>query len=72
MPDTVNGMQPPRQLSLQAIEEFKRIYQEEFGRDISNDDAQEIGLRLLRLFGILLNPPPGDMPGPAGISERLS
>ena len=38
-----------------AIDEFKAIYQEEFGETLSDDEVQEIGLRLLRFFGTLAN-----------------
>jgi hypothetical protein len=33
---------PPQQLSREAIEEFKAIYQEEFGEILSDDEVQEI------------------------------
>ena len=46
-------MKPPQQLSREAIEEFKAIYQEEFGEILSDDEVQEIAMRLLRFFGIL-------------------
>lgn len=47
------GMKTPQQLSREAIDEFKAIYQEEFGRTLTDDEVQEIALRLLRFFGIL-------------------
>ena len=43
----------PQQLSREAIEEFRAIYEEEFGKRLSDDEVQEIALRLLRFFGIL-------------------
>ena len=43
----------PQQLSREAIEEFKAIYQEEFGDVLSDDEVQEIAMRLLRFFGVL-------------------
>jgi hypothetical protein len=46
-------MKTPQQLSREAIDEFKAIYQEEFGKRLSDDEVQEIALRLLRFFGIL-------------------
>jgi hypothetical protein len=46
-------MKTPNQLSREAIEEFKAIYQEEFGEILSDDEVQEIAMRLLRFFGIL-------------------
>jgi len=49
----VDGMKTPNQLSREAIEEFKAIYQEEFGEILSDDEVQEIAIRLLRFFGIL-------------------
>lgn len=47
-------------LSREAIEEFKQIYREEFGETISDADALEMGLRLLRLFEIIYRQIPGD------------
>ena len=49
----VDGMKTPNQLSREAIDEFKAIYQEEFGEVLSDDEVQEIAMRLLRFFGIL-------------------
>ena len=40
------------QLSKEAIEEFKQIYKEEFGEEISNQEAYEQGIRLITLFKI--------------------
>ncbi len=49
-------MKTPQQLSRQAIDEFKAIYKEEFGQTLSDDEVQEIAVRLLRFFGILVRP----------------
>ena len=46
-------MKTPQQLSRQAIDEFKAIYEEEFGRLLTDEEVQEIAFRLLRFFGIL-------------------
>lgn len=46
-------MKMPQQLSREAIDEFKAIYKEEFGEDLSDEKAQEIGVRLIRFFWIL-------------------
>ena len=46
-------MKTPNQLSHETIEEFKAIYQEEFGEVLSDDEVQEIAMRLLRFFGIM-------------------
>src|ERR1700722_5428144 len=51
--DRVDRMKTPNQLSREAIDEFKAIYQEEFGEILSDDEVQEIAMRLLRFFGIL-------------------
>ena len=40
-------------MSREAINEFKVIYKEEFGEVLSDDEVQEIAMRLLRFFGIL-------------------
>jgi hypothetical protein len=52
-------MKTPQQLSQEAIAEFRAIYQEEFGEVLSDDEVQEIAVRLLRFFGILAKPLPG-------------
>jgi len=49
----VDGMKTPHKLSREAIEEFKAIYQAEFGEILSDDEAREIAMRLLRFFGIV-------------------
>lgn len=46
-------METPNQLSREAIEEFRTIYEEEFGKRLPDDEVQEIALRLLRFFGVL-------------------
>ena len=47
-------MEPPQQLSRKAIDEFKAIYEEEFGEMLTDDEAQEMGVRLLQFFALLL------------------
>lgn len=49
-------METPKQLSREAIEEFKAHYRAEFGELLSDDQVQEIAMRLLRFFGILAQP----------------
>jgi hypothetical protein len=49
-------MKTPQQLSREAIDDFKAAYKEEFGQELSDDEVQEIALRLLRFFGILQEP----------------
>ena len=52
-------------LSEKAIDELRAIYKEEFGEDISRDDAAEMGDRLLRLVRLLLRPLPDTSTIPA-------
>jgi hypothetical protein len=56
----VDGMKTSQQLSREAIEEFKAIYQEEFGQRLTDAEVQEIALRLLRFFGVLHKLPPDE------------
>jgi hypothetical protein len=60
-------MKTPHQLSRQAIDEFKAIYQEEFGKSLSDDEIRGIAIRLLGFFGILARPLPGDSEDQTGI-----
>lgn len=46
-------MTTPQQLSREAIDEFKAAYQDEFGETLSDEEVQEIAIRLLRFFSIL-------------------
>jgi len=49
------------ELSKEAIKEFQDIYYKEFGREISDQEAQELGGNLLSLFRIVYHPlPKGD------------
>ena len=66
----VDRMKTPQQLSRQAIEEFKAIYREEFGETLSDEKVQEMALRLLRFFGILTEPAPGDTPDKTTSPQR--
>ena len=47
-------MNTTRILSNQAIQEFKAIYAEEFDEYLSDDEAEETALRLLRFFDLLI------------------
>jgi hypothetical protein len=49
-------MKTPEQLSRAAIDEFKTIYQEEFGMVLSDKEVREIAVRLLQFFGLLVKP----------------
>ena len=41
------------QLSQQAINEFKAIYKKEYGEEISDAQARDMGTRLLRVFMVM-------------------
>jgi hypothetical protein len=46
----------PHRLSVEAIQEFQEIYREEFGKMLTKDEAEEMGMRLLMFFSILKVP----------------
>lgn len=43
-------------ISNKAITEYQQIYQQEFGILITEEEAKEQGLKLLRLFDIIYKP----------------
>jgi len=43
-------------LSDEALREFKKIYFEEYGEDISNEKAMEMGISLLTIFHHIRRP----------------
>jgi hypothetical protein len=45
-------------LSKKAIEEFKEIHFREFGQQITDEEAQELGLNMISLFKIICRPIP--------------
>jgi hypothetical protein len=45
-----------QQLSQNATEKFKAIYLKEFGQNISDAEAKEMGIRLLNLLKLILEP----------------
>lgn len=45
-------------LPKKAIDEYKAIYKKHFGKDISDSEAEEQGMRLLRIFQIIYKPIP--------------
>lgn len=48
-------MKTPKQLSREAIDEFKAAYKEEFGILLTDEQVQEMAVRLLRFFGVVSN-----------------
>ncbi len=55
-------------LSEEAITELKEIHRKEFGENLSDDEAAEIGERLLRLFQIIYRPLPSTKDPPANLT----
>lgn len=49
------------QISREALDEFKKIYEEEFGEVISDAEALEMGQRLISLFEIIYRPLPSEL-----------
>jgi len=45
---------PLHKLSADAIREFKEIYRQEFGDDLTDDEAEAIAVRVIRFFHILV------------------
>lgn len=45
-------------LSKEALEDFKKIWREQFGEDISNEDAMEQATRLLNICRVVFQPMP--------------
>lgn len=43
-------------ISKESLEEFKRIYRKQFGKEISDQDALEFATKLLRLMEIVYKP----------------
>ena len=58
----MSGVKPPQQLSRQAIDEFKVIYEQEFNERLSDDEVEGVALRFLRFFAILNQLPPARPP----------
>ncbi len=46
------------QLNQEDVDEFKEIYKEEFGKEISNQRALELAQNLLNLFRAIYKPIP--------------
>ena len=46
------------QISDDALDEFITLYQAEFGKDISREDALEMAIRLLNLYQLIMRPLP--------------
>jgi hypothetical protein len=49
-------MKAGEQLSPSALSDFKEIYGQEFGIVLSDEEVQEVAIRLLRFFDMLSKP----------------
>ena len=43
-------------LSNSAIKKFKKLYLKEYGRKLTNEQANELGIKLLNLFKLIYKP----------------
>ena len=43
-------------LSKEQVEEFKQIYKEEFGKGLTDAEAEEMATRVMRLYELLSRP----------------
>ena len=43
-------------ISKEALEEFKKIYKEKYGEDISDKEALDLGINLLTMFNAIYCP----------------
>jgi hypothetical protein len=54
-----------------AIDQLKRIHFEEFGEKLTNEEAWDMGLRLVNLFKTLAkNPNPAGSEGPMDLTHN--
>lgn len=49
-------------LSQKDIDELKAIYRKNYGSDLTDDQAWEMGHRLLRVYSVLFRLPPSKIP----------
>jgi hypothetical protein len=47
------NQKPVHKLSTEAINDFKVVYKDEFGEDLTDDEAEEIAFRVIKFFHIL-------------------
>ncbi|HEY4505845.1 MAG TPA: hypothetical protein VJJ24_00065 [Candidatus Paceibacterota bacterium] len=47
-------------INKKSIEEFRTLYQEEFGKYLSEEDALEMATRLIELYQLIYRPLPGE------------
>ena len=49
-------------LSKKALNDFKRIYKEQYGEDITDKKADEMGWQLLQLYELVMKVPKSKRP----------
>ena len=49
------------QIEKEALDNFRSLYREEFGEDLSEDEAQEMASNLINLYELLMQPLPREM-----------
>jgi len=54
-------------LTQHDIDELKAIYRAEFGKDLPNDEAWDMGLRLIEFCRVVLRPLPDDEPSDGSV-----
>ncbi len=53
------------QISDESLKEFMALYQHEFRKDVSREDALEMATRLLNLYQLIMRPLPRERDGRA-------
>ena len=43
------------QLTQEVLEEFKALYRKHYGQDLSDAEARDLGMRLLRVLKVILD-----------------
>ena len=59
-------------ISEAALQEFKKLYFEEFREEISDEQAMELGTNLLTLFHYIYSPVKKDWLGAVSDDEKLN
>lgn len=61
-PKHYDRLMPPsgHKVSDERLEEFRRLYKETYGEEITKAEASEMSHRLLALYSLLMRPLPGE------------
>ena len=60
------------QISSQRLEEFRRIYKEAYGEELTLAVAREMANRLITLYKLIMQPVPGEKNVPSSASPAQS